>query len=117
MKRAIVGMLVVLALTLGLASPGEGADFVRCINRLDHKMSSDGRISAVVGLGNEYLVFHRAVIKGRGNHIWLTRARFAEWEQVWTDFRTAALAKIKVRVFYDTSARVTRFKILPNQPC
>ena len=60
MKRAAIGMVVVLTLTLGFASRGEGAAVFKlgCVTTLFTDMRTVGKVKAAVKVGGDFFHFH-----------------------------------------------------------
>ena len=119
MKKAAIGMVVVLALTLGLALPGESARVSQtgCITRFRHGLSSTGKVTVGVSVGNKWFTFYPTRMK-QTLRFWLTPAQLAAWEPMLAELRTAAATKAKVIFYYDDSSKWVRlFYTIFNQPC
>ncbi len=127
MKKAAIGMLVVLTLTLGSATRGESAKVLGCnwvrsngqlILRVDW-VRSNGQLILRVEVGNKWFVFHPAVVKmGGGSSVWLTRAQMVAWEPLVANLRAAAHAKVNVQIrYHDRTKVVSDFQMHFNRRC
>ena len=92
MKKAAVGMLVVLTLTLVLATRGESAKVLGCIAQFSNWVRSNGQLVLTVKVGNKLFNFHRKVVKMGGSSVWLTRAQMVTWEPLLANLRAVAHA-------------------------
>ena len=124
MRKAVFGMLVVLALTFGSVPIGESAtlNYTGCINRIQHRLDrTNGRASLSVRVGNKSLNFQTgkmSKIKIGGVLIWLTPSQLAAREPLLRQFRAGAVARVKARFWYDGSTKALKeFWILFNTPC
>ena len=123
MKKAAIGMLVVMALSFGPVPMGESArvSHTGCITRFEHRLSGTGdRVVVAMRVGNKLFIFQEKMgkIKQGGRLKWITSSVLAAWEPVLAQFRAAAVAKVKVRLWYDDSSKwVKDFFIQFNQPC
>lgn len=125
MKKAAIGMLVVLALTFGPVPMGESAKvtYTGCINRIEHRLNvARGYASVSVVVGNKRLNFWEgdkmSKIKVGGFRRFLKPSELAAREPLLRQFRAGAAAKVKAKVWYnDSTNAVTEFSIRFNTPC
>ncbi len=123
MKKAAIGMLVVLALTLGLASPGESIrerHYTGCLTQVSQVISSPDRIAVTVYVGNKKFSFRRDRIKMGVRAGFMNYKQMTRWEPVLAQLRAAGIAKVKVTIRYDTEVsdgRVSGIYVRFNQPC
>jgi hypothetical protein len=118
MKKADIGMLVVMTLTLGLATRGESAKVLGCLTQFSSWVRSNGELILRVEVGNKWFNFHPDVIKISGSSVWLTRAQMAAWEPLVANLRAAARAKINVQVrYHDRTKKVSDFQMHFNRRC
>ena len=119
MKKAAIGMLVVLTLTLGSATRGESAKVLGCITQFSNWVRSNGQLILRVEVGNKWFVFHPAVVKmGGGSSVWLTRAQMVAWEPLVANLRAAAHAKVNVQIRYHGRTKVVSdFQMHFNRRC
>ena len=100
MRKTAIGMLVVLTLTLGLATRGESAKVLGCVTQFSNWVRSNGELILRVEVGNKWFNFHPDVVKMGGSSVWLTRAQMVAWEPLVANLRAAAHAKVNVQVRY-----------------
>src|SRR4051794_1126805 len=103
MKTLIFGSLLFLAVSFLPLKQAEAAtvDETGCVTILSHHHRSDGAMSALVRVGGKWLYFHENDIRVSGPVVFLTRAQVAAWETLLAEFRAAAAAKVKARIWYD----------------
>ncbi len=120
MKKAAIGMVVVMSLTLGLTSPGESKTetYTECVRNIYLKsMGNNERLSAWVRVGSKPFAIDPKGIRLRNAKI-MSFTQFGKLEPILAQLRAAAIAKVKVRFKYDSSSMwVKEFHVLFNQPC
>ncbi len=113
MKKTAFGMLVVLALTLGLASRGESATVstTGCVSRFRYNIGTNGTVAPMVHVGQKVFWFQPNGIK-LGAPFMLNLDQLAKWAPILAQFRDAAARNVKTRVYYDSSSKwVKRFEL------
>jgi len=93
-------------------------DEIGCVTILSHHHRSDAAMSALVRVGGKWLYFHENEIRVSGPVVFLTRAQVAAWETLLAEFRTAAAAKVKARIWYDNATNVLSAHTVDfDKPC
>ncbi len=110
MKKAIVATSMVMTLGLGFAAIGEAKEvnITGCIKHITMRMiRSTKKTSINMRVGNKKFAFlpYPGHIKQRSAKYALTTAQSAAWEPVVQHLRAAAIAKIKVSIWYDDSSK------------
>ena len=108
MKKAIVATAVVITLGLGFAAIGEGLTVRECIRYIQMSMNRPKKkMSVFMTVGTKRFSFHPYlghIKQGRHNYL-MTAAEAAAWEPLFQNFRAAAIAKVKVTIWYYKSTK------------